>query len=50
MMGHHETLKSGDEQDALTGWRKVLSWRAGQRKKIKRRYNKRIRKLPIEGG
>lgn len=37
-------LKSGDEQDALTSWRKNLSFNAGIRKAIKRRYNKRVRK------
>ena len=37
-------LKSGDEHDALTGWRKVMRWKAGQIKRIKRRYNKRVRR------
>jgi hypothetical protein len=47
-------LKSGDEQDALTPWKKYLRWRPGVRKKIKRNYNKRIRRkakkevVPIE--
>ena len=39
-------LKSGDEYDALTGWRKylVVFNRAGIAKKMKRKYNKRFRK------
>lgn len=37
-------LKSGDEYDALTGWRRVLHWRAGQRAAIKRRYRRRERR------
>jgi len=36
-------LKSGDEYDALTKAKKYFKWRAGQRKKIKRGYNKRLR-------
>lgn len=34
----------GDEQDALTGWRHWLYWRAGERKAIKRGYNRRERR------
>lgn len=34
----------GDEQDAFTGWRKVLIWRPGQRKAIKARINRRDRR------
>jgi len=37
-------LKSGIEFDALTGWKKVLYWHPGQRKWVKRKYNKRLRK------
>lgn len=37
-------LKGGDEQDAFTGWRRLLRWRPGERKKIKQGYNKRLRK------
>jgi len=46
-------LVSGDEQDALTGWRKYLHWRPGQRKLIKRFHRHRIRrwwKRKIHGG
>ena len=35
---------SGDEFDALTRWKKYLKWRAGERKRIKRKYNRRERK------
>jgi hypothetical protein len=44
MMGHRERLKSGDEYDALTRWRKVLAFRAGARRLIKRKVNKRHRR------
>jgi hypothetical protein len=37
-------MKTGDEYDALTKWKKFLRWRAGQRKKIKRLYNKKERR------
>lgn len=38
-------LISGDEQDALSKRaKKYYSWRPGERKKIKRGYNKRFRK------
>jgi len=35
---------SGDEVDALTRWRKYLKWRAGERKRVKQKYNRRERK------
>ena len=37
-------LKSGDEYDALTKAKKFYHWKPGERKKIKRGYNKRLRK------
>jgi hypothetical protein len=37
-------LKSGDEMDALTSFHRLLHWRAGMRKLIKRRFNKRFRR------
>jgi len=37
-------LKNGDEFDALTGWKQFLNWRPGQRKKIKKKYNRRFRR------
>ena len=36
-------LISGSEYDALTGWRRLISFRPGERKAIKRKYNKRLR-------
>lgn len=44
MMGHREPLKSGDEYDALTRWRRYLRFRPGQRKAMKRAVNRRNRK------
>jgi len=37
-------MKTGDEYDGLTPWKKFYKWRSGQRKKIKRGYNKRVRR------
>lgn len=34
----------GDEWDAFTGWRKVMIWRAGQRKRAKERSHRRDRR------
>ncbi len=45
MMGRRHKMISVDECDAFTGWRRVLFWKAGQRKRIKKRYNKRMRQL-----
>ena len=36
-------LINGDEYDALTGWKKFSIFKAGDRKKIKRKYYKRLR-------
>ena len=44
MMGHRERLRGGDEYDALTRWQRFLRWRPGQRRAIKRRFNKRQRR------
>lgn len=43
-------IVSGDEQDAYTGWRKVLIYlsRPGVVKKIKRRTHKRERRVAKE--
>lgn len=38
------TLISGDEEDALTGWRKFLAWRPGERRQAKRSANRRERR------
>jgi len=37
-------MKTGDEHDALTGWRRFLNWRPGVRASVKRGYNKRVRR------
>ena len=39
---------SGDEQDALTGSKRYYGWRPGQRKQIKRGYQRRMRKMVRE--
>lgn len=36
--------KGGDEYDAFSKARKYSNWKSGQIKKIKRAYNKRLRK------
>ena len=43
--GRTEPMKGGDEYDALTGWRRVMCYldRSGVAKKVKRKYNKRVR-------
>ena len=41
-------LKGGDEYDALTKAKKYYHWKPGERKKIKRRYNKRFRKCSYD--
>ncbi len=38
-------LKTGDEYDALTGWKRYKGWRPGVRKGIKRGYNRRARRM-----
>lgn len=40
-------LVSGDEQDVMTGWRRVMCWcsRAGATARIKRFYRRRERSL-----
>ena len=44
MMGHRQRIVDGDEFDTLTrGGRRVHKFRAGVRKHIKRRVNKRTR-------
>ena len=44
--GRTTPMKGGDEYDALTNWRQLLCYlgRSGVAKKIKRQYNKRVRK------
>ncbi len=46
MMGHREPMKDGDELDALSSRmsRRVNCFSRGQIRKIKRKFNKRVRK------
>ena len=37
-------MKGGDEYDALTRWAKLLFWKPGERQRIKRGYQRRVRK------
>lgn len=37
-------MKSGDEYDGLTRWKNYLHWRPGERKKIKKIHNRKIRR------
>jgi len=41
-----QKLKTGDEWDVVTGWRKVLCWtqRAGACSRVKRRMRRRLRR------
>lgn len=43
-MHNRIALKSGDEYDALTQAKRHHIWRAGDRKRIKRGYNRRVRR------
>lgn len=37
-------VQAREEQDAFTGWRKVLFWQRGELKRAKRRYHKKERR------
>ena len=41
--------KGGDEHDAFTRWRKLLFWQKGELKRIKRAFNKRVRREAKRG-
>ena len=43
--GRIEPMKGAEEYDALTKWRRVICYlsKSGVAKKIKRKYNKRVR-------
>ena len=41
----HVPLRNGDEQDAFSRYHLILHWRSGERKRIKRNYNRRVRRL-----
>lgn len=40
-----EHRHKGDENDAFTGWRKVMIWKPGQRKRAKQRSHRRDRRV-----
>jgi hypothetical protein len=42
--GHREPLKGGDEWDAFTRWRRVVSWARGELARVKRRFARRVRR------
>lgn len=44
MMGTRTSLRSGDEFDAFTDFRRLVRWRAGERKAVKQAHNQRERK------
>lgn len=41
-------MKTGDEHDALTPFKRWVSWRSGVRKAIKKAFNRRVRRVPVE--
>ena len=42
--GRTVSMKNGDEYDALTKWKKVFDWNPGERKWIKKGFNRRERR------
>ncbi len=42
---HPIPLRGGDEYDGLTKAKKYHAWRPGERKQLKKQYNKRVRNL-----
>ncbi len=44
MMGHKSQMIDASEMGALTRRKKYLNWKPGERKIIKRKHNKRVRK------
>ena len=44
MMGNRDA-KGGDEQDAFSRyWRKLITWKRGEVRRLKRGFSKRVRK------
>lgn len=41
---HPLPMKSGDERDAFTRFKRFLNFRAGERKLVKARYSRRVRR------
>lgn len=40
-------LRGALEQDALSGWRRLIRFRPGERKAAKTAFNRRIRRQPV---
>lgn len=38
-------MRSGDEQDAFTSWRRAFNWKPGRLRAIKRGYHRRVRQI-----
>jgi hypothetical protein len=43
-VGVKRIVQGWEEQDAFTGWRKVMFWQRGELKRAKRRYHKKERR------
>lgn len=41
-------MKSADEYDYLTRWRRYICRHPGDAKRVKRQYNRRVRRMKIE--
>jgi hypothetical protein len=41
-------LRNGDEEDALTAWKRYVRWAPGERRRIKRGFNRRQRREGLE--
>lgn len=46
--GRTTPCRGGNEYDSFTRWKQMLGWDAGERKAIKRGYNRRSRKKEKE--
>jgi len=44
MMNKEVPMVSGDEYDAFTDWRKVMTFKAGDRRRVKNAYRRRCRR------
>lgn len=44
-MRHDHVPTKGYELDALAPWRKVMGWKSGTRRSIKRLYWRRVRRM-----
>jgi hypothetical protein len=41
-------MVTGDENDALTRFKRFVNWRPGVRKALKRAFNRRVRRAPTD--